>query len=66
MRRKDKNCDSPQKENYKNRSENFNKAILRILQRLSGTPRFPYQKRFLLSKYKDTSIWYQRNEGFYS
>ena len=41
-------------------SENSNRAFLGILKRLPGTPR---TKRFLLSKYKFTSIWYQRNEG---
>ena len=45
-------------------SENSNRALPRILQRLLGTPKFPYQKIILLSKYKDTSIWHQRTEGF--
>ena len=45
-------------------SENLNRAALRILKRMLGTPRSPYQEKFLLSKYKDTSIWHQRSEGF--
>ena len=34
----------------------------RILQKLLGTPRFPYEKSFLLSKKNDTFVWHQRTE----
>ena len=44
-------------------SETINIVVFRILQRMLGTPKFVYQKGFLLSKYKDTSIWHQRAEA---
>ena len=34
-------------------SGNSNRVDLRILQRLSRTPMFAYQKRFILSKYRE-------------
>ena len=41
-----------------------NRSVLRIIQRLLGALRFPYQERLLLNKYKDTSICHQMSEGF--